>query len=63
MKWSDTEPKVKALLIEGYRQMSAEEKLRKVDELNKFLVTLIEAEARSRCPNANEREVRLRVAS
>lgn len=63
MKWSDTKPEAMAVLIEGYRKMSAEEKLRKIDELNKFLVALIEAEVRKRYPNADEREIRLRVAS
>ncbi len=63
MSLSDTKPEAMAVLVEGYRRMSAEEKLRKVDELNKFLVALIEAEVRKRFPNADEREIRLRVAS
>lgn len=63
MKWNDTKPEALAVLIEGYRRVSPEEKLRKVDELNKFLVALIEAEVRSRYPKADEREIRLRVAS
>ncbi len=63
MVWRDTKPEAMAVLIEGYRRMTAEEKLRKVDELNKFLVALIEAEVRKRYPDADEREIRLRVAS
>ncbi len=59
----DTDPKVEALLIEAYRRMSPEEKLRKVDELNRSLVTLMEADVRRRYPDADEREIRLRVAS
>lgn len=63
MIWDDTKPEAMAVLIEGYRRMSPEEKLLKVDELNKFLVALIEADVRKRYPDADEREIRLRVAS
>ena len=43
--------------------MSEAERLRKVCELNRLLVKLMEAEVRQRYPNADEREMRLRVAS
>jgi len=43
--------------------MSEAERLQKVCELNLLLVKLMEAEVRQRYPNADEREIRLRVAS
>ncbi len=43
--------------------MSEAERLQKVWELNRLLVKLMEAEVRQRHPNADEREIRLRVAS
>jgi hypothetical protein len=60
---NDTDRKVQALLIEGYRRMSEAERLQKVFELNRLLVKLMEAEVRHRHQNADERETRLRVAS
>jgi hypothetical protein len=60
---NDTDKKVQALLIEGYKRMSEAERLQKVFELNCLLVKLMEAEVRHRHPNADEREIRLRVAS
>jgi hypothetical protein len=60
---NDTDRKVQALLIEGYKRMSEAERLQKVFELNRLLVKLMEAEVRHRYPNADEREIRLRVAS
>jgi hypothetical protein len=60
---NDTDRKVQALLIEGYKRMSEAERLQKVFELNCLLVKLMEAEVRHRHPNADEREIRLRVAS
>ena len=60
---NDTDKKVQALLIEGYKRMTEAERLQKVFELNRLLVKLMEAEVRHRYPNADEREIRLRVAS
>jgi hypothetical protein len=60
---NDTDRKVQALLIEGYKRMSEAERLQKVFELNRLLVKLMEAEVRHRHQNADERETRLRVAS
>ncbi len=60
---NDTDKKVQALLIEGYKRMSEAERLQKVCELNRLLVKLMEAEVRQRYPDADEREIRLRVAS
>jgi hypothetical protein len=60
---NETDKKVQALLIEGYKRMSEAERLQKVCELNRLLVKLMEAEVRQRYPDADEREIRLRVAS
>ena len=60
---SDTHPDIEKRLIEGYRKMSPAQKLQRVCELNQFLETLARADVRRRHPQADEREVRLRVAS
>ena len=60
---SDTHPTIKQIQIEGYRRMSAGEKLRCVREMNEFLENLAMADVRRRHPDADERECRFRVAS
>ena len=59
----DTHPDIEKIQIEGYRRMSAAEKLRLAGELNRFAVNLILADVRRRHPDADEREVRLRAAA
>lgn len=59
----DTHPDIERVQIEGYRRMSAAEKLRKIAELNQFLDMLALADVRRRHPEAGEWECRLRVAS
>jgi hypothetical protein len=59
----DTPPSVKALLIAGYRRMSAAEKLRRVQALNETALQFAAARIRSEHPGIGERELRLRLAS
>jgi len=60
---NDTDPRVEAILIEGYRSMSASQKLARVRALNLTVQRLASADIRRRFPGADEREVALRVAS
>lgn len=59
----DTHPAIEKIQIEGYRRMSAAEKFRQVQEMNRFLEMLAWADVRRRHPNADDQECRLRVAS
>lgn len=59
----DTHPEIERLLIEGYRRMSAAEKVRCVQQLNMSVWAMAASGVRSMHPNADEREVALRVAS
>ena len=59
----DTALVIKALLIDGYRKMSAAEKLDQVRRLTLAVQELALADIRRRHPLANEREQALRLAS
>ena len=59
----DTHPAIKALLIEGYRKMSASEKLDQVRRLTLAVQQLAMADIRRRHPHADAREQALRLAS
>ena len=63
MSLSDTHPKVQALLVEGYRQMSPSEKLECVRRLTLAVQELALADIRRRHPEAGPRELALRLAS
>jgi hypothetical protein len=60
---NDTHPRVKALLIEGYRRMSPSQKLERVRALTRAVQELALADIRRRHPGADEREQALRLAS
>jgi hypothetical protein len=60
---SDTPPEIERLLIEGYRRMTAGEKLQRLHDMSELVWALQAAEVRRRLPQADEREVALRVAS
>lgn len=60
---SDTHPEAEKRLIEGYRAMTPAQKWQGVQSLNRTLENLARADVRRRHPDADEREVRLRVAS
>ncbi len=59
----DTSPDARRFMVEAYRCMTPTEKLRRVFDLYEFAMGLARADVRSRYPEADEREVRLRVAS
>ena len=59
----DTPPEIEQMLIEGYRKMSASEKLRIMQDLNRTAQLLALSDIRQRYPDADEREVKLRLAS
>ena len=60
---SDTDPRVHAMLIEGYRQMSPSQKLERVRALTRAVQELALMDIRRRHPDADEREQALRLAS
>jgi len=60
---NDTHPAVEALLIEGYRQMSASQKLERVRAMIQAVQELALLDVRRRHPDADAREQSLRVAS
>jgi hypothetical protein len=59
----DTHPEIEALLIEGFRVMTPSEKMRIVSQLTLAVQQLALADVRRRRPNADARELELRVAS
>ena len=60
---NDTHPKIEALMIAGYRKMSAAQKLQRVRALTRAVQKLALLDIRRRHPNADPREQALRVAS
>ena len=59
----DTDPAIDAILIEGYRRMSASEKLQRVRAMTRAVQELALLDIRRRHPDADEREQALRLAS
>lgn len=59
----DTHPKVEQMMIDAYRNMSAAEKLKIVEELTEMAVALTMSGVRRMHPGADEQECRLRAAS
>jgi len=59
----DTSPKVERFLIEAYRKMTPIEKINRVMQMSQACSDLARAGILSRYPNANEQEVRLRLAA
>jgi hypothetical protein len=60
---NDTDPRIEAILIAGYRAMSAAEKAERVSELTRAVQEMALLDIRRRHPEADEREQALRVAS
>lgn len=59
----DTSPQIQKIVIAGYRQMSPQEKLKRVSELTKAVQQLALARIRQQYGEIPEREQRLRLAS
>lgn len=60
---SDTHPHVQEILIDGYRRMSPQDKLKRVSELTKAVQQLALARIREKYDNLSEHEQHLRLAS
>jgi hypothetical protein len=60
---NDTDPEVEAILIAGYRAMSVSQKLERVRALTRGVQELALLDIRRRHPEADERELALRLAS
>ena len=59
----DTHPEIERMQINAIRQMTAQEKIRRVREMNQFAQRLAYADVRQRHPDAGDQECQLRVAS
>ena len=60
----DTPPEVEAILLEKYRQMSPQEKIHAIQDLNRTVLLMALAGIRSRHgQNLSEREQQLRLAA
>jgi hypothetical protein len=59
----DTHPAVEALLIEGFRKMTPAQKLEIVSQLTRSVQELAMTDIRRRHPDADDRELALRLAS
>ena len=59
----DTSPEIEQIIIEGYRRMSAAQKLQIMQDLQSAARLLALGEIRRRHPQASERELQLRLAS
>ena len=59
----DTHPAVEAFLIDGYRKMTPSQKLERVRALTRAVQELALLDIRRRHPEADQREVALRLAS
>ena len=59
----DTSPEVEAYVAEGFRRMPPAAKLDRVRALNEALLSLAAADERRRHPDADQREIDLRVAA
>lgn len=60
---NDNDPRIEAILIRGYRAMSAAQKLERVRALTRAVQELALVDVRNRHPEASPREQALRVAS
>jgi hypothetical protein len=60
---NDTDPRVEAFIVEGYRRMSPSQKLDRVRALTQSIQALALADVLRRHPDADVREQSLRVAS
>ncbi len=59
----DTSPEIQEILIEGYRRMSPQQKLKRVNELTLAVQQLALARIQQQYGNISEKEQQLRLAS
>jgi hypothetical protein len=60
---SDTHPRIKKILIEGYRRMTPQQKLQCVSDMTKTVQQMALARIRKQYGDISEHEMRLRLAS
>jgi hypothetical protein len=60
---SDTHPAIHKMMIAGYRYMSPQEKIKRVNELTKAVQQLALSRIQKQYGNISEREQQLRLAS
>jgi hypothetical protein len=60
---NDTNPKVEAFIVDGYRRMSPAQKIARVTALTRTVQQLALVDIRRRHPTASAREQSLRLAS
>jgi len=63
MSLADTSAQMEEILVEGYRRMSAQEKLEQVGQLTRAVQTLALLDLRRKYPEADHRELQLRLAA
>ncbi len=63
MRMTDTHPKIEKMIVEGYRNMTPQQKMKRVSELNKSIQQLALARIQKQYGNISELEQRLRLAS
>ena len=61
--FDDTHPEIERRLIAGYRAMTPAQKMQRVLQLNQFGDQLIRRQVHEKHPNAEEKEILLRIAS
>ena len=59
----DTSYEVEMIIVEGMRNWTPAQRIRRVSQLNDMVRSLVIVDIREKRPNADEREVRLRMAS
>jgi len=59
----DTPRHIEEMLFEGYRRMSAAEKLERVGRLGQMIKSVVLADLRAQFPDAGKRELDLRYAA
>jgi hypothetical protein len=60
----DTPPEIEEMILEGYRRMTSQEKIRRIVELNRSVEEMAASRIRSRYgPDLSKRELRLRLAA
>jgi len=62
-QFQDTSPHIQKILIAGYRRMSPQQKLKRVNELTKSVQQLALSRIRKQYGRISEREQRLRLAA
>jgi len=63
MSLTDTPPEIQKILVEGYRKMSPQEKMKRVSELNRSVLQMALARIRREYRDISEQEEKLRLAS